>query len=544
MAATGREVPDPNRREFLAHVGGAAATVAGAATLAPEAAAHEREERRDRESRAGRQRANEAFEVRVRAARFQREEGEGVRHLTNGDERRYANLIGSFSKTLPHDANGIADRAAFMALVHAMETADPDDFELIPMGGAARLANPQAGFAFGFAGADPFATTMPAAPDFASAEIAAEMVELYWAALTRDVRFDMFDSDPTIAAAAAELSTLSNFRGPKSAGKVTPGTIFRGPTAGERVGPYLSQLLWKPVNYGPYVVDQRVRIAAEGIDFLTDYHQWLDVQNGVIPSQPPTPSTRRYIITGRDLTEWLHRDFSHQGGTNAVFILAASGVGLAAGNPYLDSATQSGNFTLGTSQILDLVASIANLSLQACWYHKWSVHRRVRPEEFGGSVHHERGPIHRQVLNSDALARVRSKSGTGLLPMPYAEGCPLHPAYPAGHATFAGAWCTILKAFFNTEAPMTGTVVPNADGTDLVPYSGPALTAGNEIDKLASNVAMGRITCGVHWRSDSLQGMLLGEHCAIAVLQDMRRTWNESFDGFRFKKFDGTTVRI
>ena len=112
MAATSREVPDPNRREFLAHVGGAAATVAGVASLAPDAAAHEREERHDRESRAGRQRANEAFQVRVRAARFQREQGEGVKHPTNGDERRYPNLIGSFSKTLPHDANGLVVRAA------------------------------------------------------------------------------------------------------------------------------------------------------------------------------------------------------------------------------------------------------------------------------------------------------------------------------------------------------------------------------------------------------------------------------------------------
>jgi hypothetical protein len=28
------------------------------------------------------------------------------------------------------------------------------------------------------------------------------------------------------------------------------------------------------------------------------------------------------------------------------------------------------------------------------------------------------------------------------------------------------------------------------------------------------------------------------------VLQDMRRTWNESFVGVSFKKFDGTTVTI
>ena len=36
----------------------------------------------------------------------------------------------------------------------------------------------------------------------------------------------------------------------------------------------------------------------------------------------------------------------------------------------------------------------------------------------------------------------------------------------------------------------------------------------------------------------------LGEACAIAVLQDMRRTWNESFVGFQFRKFDGTLVTI
>jgi hypothetical protein len=36
----------------------------------------------------------------------------------------------------------------------------------------------------------------------------------------------------------------------------------------------------------------------------------------------------------------------------------------------------------------------------------------------------------------------------------------------------------------------------------------------------------------------------LGEACAIAVLQDMRRAWNESFAGFQFRKFDGTLVTI
>ena len=102
----------------------------------------------------------------------------------------------------------------------------------------------------------------------------------------------------------------------------------------------------------------------------------------------------------------------------------------------------------------------------------------------------------------------------------------------------------MLKAFFNTDAVMTGTVAPSADGSALESYTAMPLTAGNEIDKLASNVSVGRTPCGVHWRSDSIVGMNLGEQCAIAVLQDMRRTWNESFVGFSFKKFDGTPVTI
>jgi hypothetical protein len=165
---------------------------------------------------------------------------------------------------------------------------------------------------------------------------------------------------------------------------------------------------------------------------MTDYNEWLTIQNGGAPPRPQRfvePPARRYIITGRDLTEWLHRDFSHQGGTDAVFILLASGVPLAPGNPYLTSLTQSGTFTLGTFQILDLVATVANLSLQACWYQKWSVHRRVRPEEFDGSLRNREvlglsRPIHPQLLNSAALAAVKSRFGSALLPMPYAEGCP------------------------------------------------------------------------------------------------------------------------
>jgi hypothetical protein len=67
---------------------------------------------------------------------------------------------------------------------------------------------------------------------------------------------------------------------------------------------------------------------------------------------------------------------------------------------------------------------------------------------------------------------------------------------------------------------------------------------GAELDKLAYNIALGRDTAGVHWRSDSVEGMKLGEAVAISLLTDMRDCFNESFQGFSLTKFDGTRVVI
>src|SRR5262249_25644979 len=71
-----------------------------------------------------------------------------------------------------------------------------------------------------------------------------------------------------------------------------------------------------------------------------------------------------------------------------------------------------------------------------------------------------------------------------------------------------------------------------ADGLALEPWQGAGLTLGNEIDKLASNIALGRDAAGVHYRSDSINGLVVGEQQAIGLLRDYSRTYNERFDGF------------
>src|SRR5436190_20944406 len=49
--------------------------------------------------------------------------------------------------------------------------------------------------------------------------------------------------------------------------------------------------------------------------------------------------------------------------------------------------TQDGFVTLGPPDIFRLVAEVAVRAQKAVWFQKWAVHRRLRPEEFGGRIH-------------------------------------------------------------------------------------------------------------------------------------------------------------
>ncbi len=177
------------------------------------------------------------------------------------------------------------------------------------------------------------------------------------------------------------------------------------------------------------------------------------------------------------------------------------------------------------------------------------MHRRLRPEEFGGRVHqnctsNKNNPIHADLLESSALEETFRRQGNYLFPQAYPEGCPLHPAYPSGHATVSGGCATVLKAFFDESMILPDCVVPSIYGLSLHPYKGPALTIKGEVEKLAFNVAMGRNFAGIHYRSDASAGIRLGEEVAISVLEDLVNTFNEDFAGFRFTCFDGSPVTI
>ncbi len=551
-----------DRRGFLGKLGKTAAfaTAVGAIGVKPFISGKSSETAAQSTKALVSTRALSAYKLRTNAAlQATRATPIDIQHPNNADELLYPNRIGNFHKGLPHDSNGEVISSAYDQLLNALKTGSPAAFEQIPMGGSRRLTNPQSGLAFDMEGGDAHSFTISPAPTFASREVAAEIAENYWMALLRDVPFENYAGNPIANAAAADLNLFGgDFKGPKNDnGQVAPNLLFRGLTAGDSAGPLLSQFWYLPCFFGANEISQKIQtvrsVADGGQNYMTDFNTWLTIQNGIAPIYgdifDPIP---RYLRMGRDIGQWVHLDVLFQGYFQAFLCIAGLGVAFDSGNPYNNSATQDGFGTFGGPHAAALLCEVATRALKAVWFQKWFVHRRLRPEVFAARVHQtaymgRTYPVHSEILNSvSSASRLGGylPAGNALLPMAFPEGSPTHPAYGAGHATVAGACTTILKAFFNESTVISNPVVPDSTGQTLIPYSGDTLTIGGELNKVASNIANGRNIAGVHWRSDATSSLQLGEALAISILRDQRSCYNEQFNGFSLKKFDGTTVTV
>src|SRR5262245_4908112 len=340
------------------------------------------------------ERATQAYQLRVDAARLERD-ASPVQQVNNGDEDSYPNKIANYSKGLPHNEFGEVDLNAYAAYLKALTTGLPEDFEMIPMGSAdpasqRKFVNPQSGIAFNMEGADSHHLAIAPAPAFNSAEQAADAVELYWQALARDVPFSEYDTNPVTQAAAAELSGLPGYQGPKVNGQVDAASLFRGFTSGDISGPYISQFLMKGIPFGAQYVQQQMLSVLPGRDYMTDYAEWLAIQNGSDSKNTDRiDSARCYISNGRDLAQWVHIDVLFQAYFNAMLIMIAGpdpndkdtgggmNVAFNPANPYLKSRTQEGFGTFGAPAYAAATAEIATAALKAVWYQKWFVHRRL-----------------------------------------------------------------------------------------------------------------------------------------------------------------------
>ena len=455
-----------SRRRFLRTIGATtlAAGVVGVEPLLNTNRSNAKASQDDHDNQGHNNRANEAARLRRQAAQDNLQgTPPNLQHPDNGDEARYQSKLGSFSKGLPHNADGTVVLSAYAKLLQALNSDRNSDFNAIPLGGDRKLTNPQSGIAFEMEGPDSHALVQPPAPAFASREQAAEISENYWMALLRDVPFSQYGVNPIANAAAADLTLYGgDFKGPKIGGVVTPATLFRGLTAGDKQGPYLSQFFYQTCNFGANQIEQKITTAMPGIDYMTDFNTWLAVQRGFNQPADVLDPTRRYIRDGRDIGQWVHIDVLFQAYFHAFLVLAGAGAPFDNGNPYNNNPTQIGFGTFGGPHIATVLCEVSTRALKAVWFQKWYVHRRLRPEVHAARVdrtlYHGAGyPVHPEILSSLTTGTRLGgylPAGNALLPMAFPEGSPTHPAYGAGHATVAGACVTILKAWFNESTKL------------------------------------------------------------------------------------------
>ena len=509
-------------------------------------------------------RLHEMFRKRETAAKAYRDIG-AEPQKPNGDETEFPDLRGTFTKSLPHDSTtGLVDPAAFEALYANLSDVQPMPPAFNP------FVDPQAGFAFDTEGPDAQQLALPAPPKFDSDVEIAEIAENYWMALLRDLPYASYATDPLAAAAVADLQKFTGYE------NVTAQTLFRGPLEGEAIGPYLSQFLVWDVPYGSQLTPAKVAFGLPpNMDYMTTWDNWLAVQNGVTQPQPPVSpyADPHHITSGRDMSQYVHIDELFQAYLNACLILitpAARG-GFAAladeGNPYVGADTtktppvakhmnQTGFGTLGEPNFKTIVAEVATRALKQVWHQKWLVHRRLRPEGWGGRIEAQRrgavsgmvSPKHLDQLQT-VLSKIYEQTGTWLLPQAFPEGSPVHPSYGAGHATVAGACVTVLKALFYEESKLSDLGIRpmtiDANG-NRVPYTGSdvgEMTVLSELNKLASNIGLSRNIAGVHWRTDYTESAVLGERIALYFLQEYIHTYHEK-TSFHIRTFNRCDVTI
>jgi len=481
--------------------------------------------------------------------------------VDNGDEARYSDKSGTYTKDVLQSNVGVADSAAYQSFKAALSSGDPADFEKIVVGGSRTLNGPQAGLAFYLDSLDGSQYAVPPAPALASEAYATELVELYWASLLRDVAFTAYPASGEAQQAAAELSSMPTYAGPRdAANQVTPELLFRGGLAGETVGPYVSQFLLQPTALGSLPITQKYITNKAGEDFMTGPAEFLNVQNGIPTGKSLTPAAVLYLHNGRGLAAYTHDDVLYQAYLIAYLVLSTINNGIPAplnpGNPYIGSKTQNGFGTFGQPDIAATLVAVAGKAIREVWYQKWWVHLRHRPESGGAIVYLRKtgqggtieGHVSDTVLNSQAVRVSFKANNSYFLPQAFPEGSPTHPAYPTGHGAVAGACITALKFFFDGTFAIENPLVPSSDGTATAAYTAPSgeapLTVNGELHKLAHNISFGHgIHAGIHWRSDTDTSIQLGEAVALSHLRDHAHTYNERFR-ISLTRVDGTSATI
>ena len=493
--------------------------------------------------------------------------------------------------------------------------------------------------------ADASRLTLPPAPSVGTDELTAEMAEVYGLALLRDVPFTAirnFDETPGAAGATPKsvkdaLNQMLWFRpqepvtgifatkgDPLSENEKTRRaarlqgrsaldgqSLFRSSASGAIVGPYVSQFLLAGttetpadgiIGYGVHAISHRVAAFEAGLDYMTDWHSWLDAQNGADMGDlqhtkdtdrlAPEDKEPRFLTTPRDLATYMRSDELYQANLNAAIMLSGS-TKTSLSLPSED-ATDQNDRSGGISHpdLLALLSEVSTRGMKLAQRQKFNQHRRAGPERIAAMLTlvanndldglsasarqdlirmfgelHQTGLLDQisahnaqQLKHKGNLVQNRGNLGETslLLPMAFADGSPMQPSYGSGHATVAGACVTILKGFFqlfkseDSWAPLTLADVgmqtvfeATEDGTELRDSLDDAatITVEGELNKLAANISLSGSMAGTHYYSDYHDSLRLGERLAVIVLAEYL-TASTGPQKLRLHGFDGEQITM
>ena len=79
------------------------------------------------------------------------------------------------------------------------------------------------------------------------------------------------------------------------------------------------------VPFGSLTISQRQHTVVVGLNYLTAFEAWRNIQNGAAAGQDQFDSQRRYIRNGRDLGQYIHVDALYEAYLNACLILLGPG---------------------------------------------------------------------------------------------------------------------------------------------------------------------------------------------------------------------------
>lgn len=346
-----------------------------------------------------------------------------------------------------------------------------------------------------------------------------DMIELYAMSLCRDVPFKDYESNELVINASKELNQSIDI-------------LFR---ATHDTGFYISQFIYYPHKFMGNTIEQKYKQYIIDKDYGTTEEEIINMQNGFIRDKQQLQNIETYVRTARDLAKYVYVDNPLVYGQIIFSILSNLGVPLK-----FNSTNEQLFIDSGIIDFQALSTEVARIAMIKCWQVKYK-YCLLRPEAYafhfnqfkqGKSTNYN---FSDKLINSESIINVFKKQNNYLLSQTYVEGSPCHPSYTSGHSTFIGAIVTIFKAFYNEDFEID-ELIPNDDGTQLI-KTGNKVKIGDELNKLASNVSIGRSFAGVHYRMDG-DGLYIGQEVAINYLRERSKEYKE-IKGLNLIDLDG-----